>query len=193
MALTNKLSAIGNAIRNKTGKSGLLTLDQMPSEIASIQTATVNEVFKEYVEGTLTKLDANDLAGITKIKGECFTSEALTHVIIPSSVQVIEYSAFLNNSTLVAVEIGSNVASIENSAFSNCPKLKGIVFKGTPASIGTINNGSFADTIDIYVPWSEGAVSGYPWGFVNSNKSVRMHYEYDVNSLYVDSTGVHSK
>jgi hypothetical protein len=36
MALTNKLSAIGDAIREKTGKSALLTLDQMPEEIKSI-------------------------------------------------------------------------------------------------------------------------------------------------------------
>lgn len=33
MALTNKLSAIGNAIRKTTGKTALLTLDQMPKEI----------------------------------------------------------------------------------------------------------------------------------------------------------------
>ena len=38
MALTDKLSAIGEAIREKTGKSDLLTLDQMPTEIASITT-----------------------------------------------------------------------------------------------------------------------------------------------------------
>lgn len=38
MALTDKLSAIGVAIRQKTGKSDLLTLDQMPTEIASIVT-----------------------------------------------------------------------------------------------------------------------------------------------------------
>lgn len=38
MALTDKLNAIGDAIRNKTGKTGKLTLDQMPSEIASIVT-----------------------------------------------------------------------------------------------------------------------------------------------------------
>lgn len=37
MALTNKLSAIGNAIREKTGGTELLTLDQMPAEIANIQ------------------------------------------------------------------------------------------------------------------------------------------------------------
>ena len=37
MALTDKLSAIGNAIREKTGGTDLLTLDQMPTEISNIQ------------------------------------------------------------------------------------------------------------------------------------------------------------
>lgn len=37
MALTNKLSAIGNAIREKTGGTDLLTLDQMATEISNIQ------------------------------------------------------------------------------------------------------------------------------------------------------------
>ena len=36
MALTDKLSAIADAIRSKTGKTGQLTLAQMPGEIASI-------------------------------------------------------------------------------------------------------------------------------------------------------------
>jgi len=36
MALTDKLTAIADAIRAKTGKSGTLTLDQMPGEISSI-------------------------------------------------------------------------------------------------------------------------------------------------------------
>ena len=38
MALIDKLSAIGNAIREKTGKDDLLTLDQMPTEIQAIET-----------------------------------------------------------------------------------------------------------------------------------------------------------
>ena len=37
MALTYKLTAIGNAIREKTGGTDLLTLDQMPTEISNIQ------------------------------------------------------------------------------------------------------------------------------------------------------------
>ena len=36
MALTDKLAAIANAIRTKTGKTATLTLDEMPSEIESI-------------------------------------------------------------------------------------------------------------------------------------------------------------
>ena len=38
MALTDKLSAIGVAIREKTGKTALLTLDAMPAEILAITT-----------------------------------------------------------------------------------------------------------------------------------------------------------
>ena len=38
MALTNKLTAIANAIRAKTGKTGALSLDQMVSEIGGITT-----------------------------------------------------------------------------------------------------------------------------------------------------------
>lgn len=36
MALTNKLNAIGDAIRSKTGKTAKLTLDEMPTEIKNI-------------------------------------------------------------------------------------------------------------------------------------------------------------
>lgn len=37
MALTDKLSAIGDAVRNKTGSSNLMTLDQMATAIDNIQ------------------------------------------------------------------------------------------------------------------------------------------------------------
>lgn len=38
MALTDKLNAIGDAIREKTGKTNKFTLDEMPNEITSIET-----------------------------------------------------------------------------------------------------------------------------------------------------------
>lgn len=43
MALTDKLTAVADAIRGKTGKSEPLTLDQMPGEIAGIVTGENDE------------------------------------------------------------------------------------------------------------------------------------------------------
>lgn len=49
MALIDKLNAIGDAIREKTGKTNKLTLDEMPTEIASISgggTTPANPIIK---------------------------------------------------------------------------------------------------------------------------------------------------
>lgn len=45
MALTDKLTAIANAIRSKTGGSTSLTLEQMPTEIANIPTGSTDVPF----------------------------------------------------------------------------------------------------------------------------------------------------
>lgn len=60
MALTDKLSAIGNAIRNKTGGTELLTLDAMPTEIESIQTGGTVEALDITANGTYTAPDGVD-------------------------------------------------------------------------------------------------------------------------------------
>ena len=41
MPLTNKLTAIANAIRSKTGKTEAMTLDEMVTEILNITTGSV--------------------------------------------------------------------------------------------------------------------------------------------------------
>ena len=62
MALTNKLSAIGDSIRAKTGKTELLTLDEMPTEINSISGAAepVIEALNITTNGTYTASDGVD-------------------------------------------------------------------------------------------------------------------------------------
>ena len=60
MALTDKLTAIGNAIRNKTGGTELLTLDAMPTEIESIQTGGTVEALDITANGTYTAPDGVD-------------------------------------------------------------------------------------------------------------------------------------
>ena len=68
MALTDKLSAIGVAIRAKTGKTDLLTLDQMPTEIASITSGGGDPVINPLevtANGTYTATDCDGYSPIT--------------------------------------------------------------------------------------------------------------------------------
>ena len=67
MALTDKLTAIGVAIRAKTGKSDLLTLDQMPTEIASITSGgePVINPLEVTANGTYTATDCDGYSPIT--------------------------------------------------------------------------------------------------------------------------------
>lgn len=50
MALTDKLTAIANAIRGKTGKADALTLDQMATEIEAIEAGTKVEIRPEFLD-----------------------------------------------------------------------------------------------------------------------------------------------
>lgn len=51
MALTDKLTAIADAIREKTGKSDLLTLDDMPVEIANISGSSDDVRYVTFMNG----------------------------------------------------------------------------------------------------------------------------------------------
>lgn len=67
MALTDKLSAIGTAIRAKTGKTALMTLDEMPTEIASITSGgdPVINPLEVTANGTYTATDCDGYSPIT--------------------------------------------------------------------------------------------------------------------------------
>lgn len=61
MALTDKLTAIGNAIREKTGKSDMMTMDEMVTEIGGITTGGGNDetVFDKFIANGLTEIVSN--------------------------------------------------------------------------------------------------------------------------------------
>lgn len=100
MALTDKLTAIGDAIRSKTGGSELLTLDEMPQEIQGIQTGggggADTGLADSIVDGTITSYS--------------------------SDIQTLRASAFAYCAKLTSVSL-PNVTSIPGDAFSYCTKL----------------------------------------------------------------------
>lgn len=107
MALTDKLTAIANAIRSKTGKTDSLTLEQMPGEIEGIEAgggANEQEI-----------LDA--MMACTWPSGEIVLTEATK---IP--VRRFEKCSGITKVT------GEKVTFIDVSAFENCTALEEIDF-----------------------------------------------------------------
>lgn len=150
MALTNKLSAIGDAIRAKTGKADKLSLDQMPLEIASIvsgggggdtamEDGLVEGTITEYVNNRVTMVctgafrNRTHLKGVsmekcTKVQANAFEScEELSSVYFPSLVR-IETRGFYKCNGIVEVT-PANFPKLESLAqsFNSCEGLKKIV------------------------------------------------------------------
>lgn len=130
MALTDKLTAIGNAIRGKTGGSALLTLDQMPTEIASIQTGkSYDDIAQHNYSGIIT------LPTATKIGACCFSGSNITEIHAPnvtsfnSDNQTNGLGVFQNCKSLVVVDIPKYTNSGSGGyQFAGCSALTTVYF-----------------------------------------------------------------
>lgn len=168
MALISKLTAIAEAIRNKTGKTDLLTLEQMPVEIAAIETGggsseggdtgvedaliqranTLTEYSNDrvtevgqYALAILSYLRNVDLPNVTKVNDYAFYQDYyLTNVNLPNATW-IGYSAFYNCDSALKSLILPKAEVIGNSAFSYCETVEKIIL---PKVTGDITLNTFA-------------------------------------------------
>lgn len=217
MALTDKLTAIADAIRTKTGKTNAMTLDEMASEISNIESSSTEVGFEYKPENTSTELGAYTFYGceeITKIDLSQLSvttipfdyagnAPNLKEVILPSTVTVINRS--FENSGLEKIILPDGLAEINGHAFEGtniteivipegvkqltdcifrfCDKLITVTFKGTPDQIVGSKYAApflYCDNLTtINVPWSEGEVSGAPWGATNA--TVNYNYTGEVS------------
>ena len=124
MALIEKLTAIADAIRSKTGKTDGLTLDQMPGEIESIETGGGSGGELDAVlEKTVTAVKSN----ATSIGDSAFKDcKNLVSAEFPK-VNTIGGSAFYGCKSMTTF-IAPNVTTIDGSAFQNCNILTAIDF-----------------------------------------------------------------
>lgn len=168
MALIEKLNAIGDAIRFQTGKTDMLTLDEMATEIKAIQGGTGTEKFFEdqyqYVE----------LPNATKIKTYAFYYDTKLKYINMPNVTSIGGGAFYNCTNLALTALPAGLTDIAARAFYGCTGLATITFKGTPTSISSSAFEDCTNLTTINVPWAEGAVANAPWGATNAT----INYNY---------------
>lgn len=130
MALTEKLTNIGNAIREKTGKTELLTLDEMPKEIGSISGGGGdNATLLSFVDRTATSITAQDLKGLTEIGRDAIENfDNLSYLEIPETVTGINNYGIASNSKLKNFIIPENTLRISSQAFGQQETLDYVKF-----------------------------------------------------------------
>lgn len=120
--------------------------------------------------------------------GQCFRDTKLGdnfHEKFPV-IETIGDRAF-QNCLFTVMHLPETVKVLTARGINNCFGLKTVYFHSKPTSIGNVFDAWPSPHItDIYVPWSEGEVSGEPWGAT----SAAVHYDtvYDENWNVISST-----
>lgn len=144
MAITDKLKAIANAIRSKTGKTETMRLDDMPSEIEAIEGGgggSEENQLHSTLDGTLTYIDSNvskviayacygitslktvNLPNATSIGSNAFRGcSGMTTFNAPKATTVSTY-AFYGCTNLLEISF-QNISSVAGTCFYQCTKLK---------------------------------------------------------------------
>ena len=175
MALTDKLTAIANAIREKDGTSDKMALAEMPSKIAAIQVGGATEPYTEETYDANGNLISATLHGYTSIRARAFKECLnLASISLPSGLTSIGNDVFNGCSNLALTSLPSSLTSIGVRAFEKCSSLTSITFEGTPSTIDSSAFTNCTKLTTINVPWAEGAVAGAPWGATNAT----INYNY---------------
>ena len=122
----NTMSAIGNAIREKTGKTDLILPKDMPTEIESIESggsSSGQELLDAMIDGSITEIESN----AESVKNYAFYySNNLKSVSFPIATSIGK-NAFNSCDTLTTVDFPL-VTSIGEYAFNSCDALTTVDF-----------------------------------------------------------------
>ena len=148
MALIDKLNAIGDAIRAKTGKTNKMTLDEMPTVIERIVGEWefwIGVMFGGDVYGLKTPGHITLPDGLTQIPENAYNSAVskyhLVNIKIPEGVTIIKDSAFNGCTSLKEATLPQSLEQIDGDAFINCSKL---ALTSLPSGLKNIGGSAFA-------------------------------------------------
>lgn len=150
MTLREVFSSIANAIRSKTGKTATIKPVDMATEIESIQTGGGDNKLSQFIDGSLTTITAEDLAGATKVRDYAFYRNSIENITLPDGVINIGSYAF-RESYIKQIILPNTLVSINNYAFYSCSGLTQITIPSNVTSIGSgaldIGSSTFKATI----------------------------------------------
>lgn len=159
--LTDFLTDVANAIREKKGTSALIDPQDFSDEIASISGETdltetelivgqIEEAVGEYssaeepLSATYFNITNGEIRGFSSLGQTAYANGEITALVLPSEddssnlITSIGEQAFFNCSSLISVIIGSSVTSIGYIAFGECIGLTSITIPDSVESIGSL-------------------------------------------------------
>ena len=152
MSVNEKMTAIADAIREKTGRTEPLTLDQMAQEIAGIQVGGGDDIYKQMVSGV--PLEKFEVIELETLRSFAFYSDNnIKEVYLPNcskiGVQVFRLCSGLKKVLFVAPP--------SNACFVDCTALEALILP-SETFLTLVHNNTFArssvenGTGFIYVP-----------------------------------------
>lgn len=174
MALTDKLTAIGDAIREKEGSTGLIALSDMPSRIQALPIGSDSDPVRQSVLAVANGTEVNYVipAGARQIQACMFYNHTNIKAFVYEDESLITsfgQQAFYGCSTLTSIKFpsGFTATEIPYACFQQCGKLS--LVEGMPNCVKAINPYSFAQCFDLQMttlPESVESISQY--AFQNS-------------------------
>lgn len=188
MALINKLENIAAAIREKTGKTDLLTLEQMPVEIAAIETGGGAELPEEVLKITgdcSYRFVYDGWNWFVENYGDKITTEGITNsnymFYMNEKIEEILFDININNSSYRDMR----------NMFQNCAKLKkiGKIKNAYPDNMTYfLGNCSFLRELPEFVDWNFNRIHTYAYSGIsrvfNNCNSLRRIPEDFLKQLY---------
>ena len=157
MSVNEKMTAIADAIRGKTGKADALTLDQMAMEIEAIENGSGVDYLAQRLDGKLVSYESSE---VTEIALSAFSDcTSLCYVSLPNATH-IGGKAFLNCDNL-EIALLPNAEEIHYGAFRNCDKLKEFVAPKLNAQRFDAETFDACESITKIDVGRVGAISGY--------------------------------
>lgn len=161
--------------------AGTVTIPDNTTDIGMYAFAYCEELEDVVIPNTVTNIHAYAFGGcesleltslpnsITEIGDNAFegcTSLALTS--LPNGLTVINEGTFWQCRNLALTSLPSGITYIGSGAFNQCRGLTTLTFLGTPSFIASDAFSNCTNLTTINVPWSNGDVSGAPWGATNA-------------------------
>lgn len=143
-------------------------LDKLNSELFYDLAKVINKGYGSYVTDEVVIIPEG-----STVNSFWSNNNTVKVYIIPYTATGIGNSAFAKDANLNSVYIPEGIKTIGSYAFESCSKLKNIRLPSSIIQDG-INANAFTNSSleDIVVPWSEGTISGAPWGATNAT----IHY-----------------